>query len=131
MKTPLLSHVLLLYLLLLLSSFSFLSPSTLLVQAARPLPLAVAPFHPPFLFTFYLPVLSPHYLTLFSLYHFLTRSPHLSLSQPPLLDIPALFSCSLQHNFLTHFLSSPWPPDQSLQDGIALGRGEGEHEMGG
>lgn len=72
------------------------------------------------------------YLTLsLSLYHFLTRLPHLSLSQPHLLDIPALFSCSLQHNFLTHFLSPPWPPDQSLQDGIALGSGEGEREMVG
>lgn len=48
-----------------------------------------------------------------------------SLSLPAhLLDIPALFPCSLQHNFLTHFPFPPWPYDQSLQDSIALGEGE-------
>lgn len=66
----------------------------------------------------------PHSITLD--YPRLSRYLPLLLSQPHLLDIPALFSCSLQHNFLTHFLSPPWPPDQSLQDGIALGREEGE-----
>ncbi|KAK2881400.1 hypothetical protein Q8A67_018668 [Cirrhinus molitorella] len=48
-----------------------------------------------------------------------------------LLDIPALFPCSLQHNFLTHFPFPPWPCDQSLQDGIALGSGERERGMRG
>uniref|UniRef100_A0AAV2J546 Uncharacterized protein n=1 Tax=Knipowitschia caucasica TaxID=637954 RepID=A0AAV2J546_KNICA len=43
----------------------------------------------------------------------------------------ALPSPSLQHNFLTHFLSPPWPPDQSLQDGIALGSGEGARTSNG
>lgn len=133
MKTPLVSHVLLLYLLLLRSSFSFY---LLLLVQFRPTPPATShgcPISspPPSSLptaTLFHPL---HYLTFFLLYHFLTRLPHLSLSQPHLLDIPALFSCSLQHNFLTHFLSPPWPPDQSLQDGIALGSGEGEREMGG
>lgn len=48
-----------------------------------------------------------------------------------LLDMPALFSCSLQPNFLTHFLFPPWPCDQSLQDGIAVGSGERERGMKG
>lgn len=129
MKILLLSHVLLLYLLLLLSSFSFYL--LLLFSSGRPGPslFAVAPFHPP-LFRFYLQ--PPHSLSLRLSHPFLLDHPRLSpLSHPHLLDIPTLFSCSLQHNFLTHFLSSPWPPDQSLQDGIALGAGEGEHEMGG
>lgn len=128
MKTPLVSHVLLLYLLLLRSSFLFISFGSFSSGRPLPLPLAIAPFHP--LLRFTTPPTHPLSYPL-SLYHFLTRLPHLPLSQPHLLDIPALFSCSLQHNFLTHFLSPPWPPDQSLQDGIALGSGEGEREMGG
>lgn len=46
-----------------------------------------------------------------------------------LLDMPALFFCSLQPNFLTHFLFPPWPCDQSLQDGIAVGTEERERGM--
>ncbi|CAM4550955.1 unnamed protein product [Leuciscus chuanchicus] len=38
---------------------------------------------------------------------------------------------SLQHNFLTHFPFPPWPCDQSLQDGIALGSRERERGMRG
>lgn len=86
------------------------------------LPTSLPHFIPP-----PLPVFQPP-----SLYHF--RLPRVLLptsSQHHLLDIPALFSCSLQHNFLTHFLSPPWPPDQSLQDGIALGREEGKRETRG
>lgn len=116
----------------------FLSPSTCSLPAAQPLSPCLPPSLPP-----------PSPLTVVSHTHFLpnptlpppTHNPTLphsitfsldySISPSHLLDIPALFCCSLQHNFLTHFLSPPWPPDQSLQDGIALGRREGAQEMGG
>lgn len=106
----------------------FLSSDSLPLFPFLPLPLTIAPFHPSLLSTLRTP---PSIATPLTLSLQITPSLPLTLSQPHLLDIPALFSCSLQHNFLTHFLSPPWPPDQSLQDGIALGRGEGAHEMRG
>lgn len=89
---------------LLFLSFSVLWRSVSLVPPSPPsfFPLSYLPFIPPSV------LLSVH-----------------------LLDMPALFSCSLQPNFLTHFLFPPWPRDQSLQDGIAVGSGERERGMKG